>query len=73
MRYIYLILFVLVTAVVLLFTLQNLSSVTVMFAKMSMTLPVALLVIVAYVLGMLSGGALWSLVRKSYHGAFDRG
>jgi uncharacterized integral membrane protein len=73
MRYLYLVVFVLVTAAVLLFTLQNLASVTVTFARMRVTSPVALVVIVVYVLGMLSGGALWSLVRKSYRGAFEPG
>ena len=72
MRYLHLVLFVLVSGAVLLFTLQNLASVTVSFTKISLTLPVALVVIVVYVLGMLSGGALWSFVRKSYRGAFRR-
>ena len=37
-----------------------------------MTLPITLFIIAVYVLGMLSGGALWSLLRGWFHGAFER-
>ncbi len=47
---------VLFTAVVLVFTLQNIQSVTVAFLTASITLPVSLLVIGVYVLGMFTGG-----------------
>ncbi|TDQ43506.1 lipopolysaccharide assembly protein LapA domain-containing protein [Tepidicella xavieri] len=54
---------VLFTAVVLVFTLQNIQSVTVAFLTASITLPVSLLVIGVYVLGMFTGGSLLSLIR----------
>ncbi|MBK7676060.1 DUF1049 domain-containing protein [Accumulibacter sp.] len=69
MRYVYIGLIVVVTAVVLLFKIQNLTSVTVSLFSMSLTMPVSLLVIGVYILGMLSGSALWSLLRGWLHGA----
>ncbi len=72
MRYVYLVVILLLTAAVLVFTFQNLASVTVTFMNSSVTLPITLLVLTVYVLGMLTGGALWSLFRASYRGAFDR-
>jgi lipopolysaccharide assembly protein A len=63
MRYVYIALIVLLTAVVLLFKFQNLTSVTISLLGMSATLPVSVLVIFVYVLGMVTGGALFSLVR----------
>ena len=72
MRCVYVTLIGLATAAVLLFKLQNLTSVTVTFLTMSVTLPITLFIIAVYVLGMLSGGALWSLLRRWFHGAFER-
>jgi uncharacterized integral membrane protein len=68
-RYLNLALIVLLTAAVLLFKLQNLESVTVSFLNMSATLPVSVLVIGIYVLGMISGGAVLSLIGSLIRGA----
>lgn len=73
MRYVYMTLVVLATLAVLLFMIQNLASVTVSFMNTSVTMPIWLVVIVVYVLGVVSGGALWSLLRASVRGAFERG
>ena len=73
MRYVYMGLIVLVTAVVLLFKVQNLTNVTVSLFSMSMTLPVSLLILGIYLLGMFTGGALWSLLRIWLHGATRKG
>ena len=70
MRYVYLAMILLLTIAVLVFTFQNFPSVTVSFLSIRITLPLALLVPIVYVLGMLTGGALWALLRTSYHGAF---
>lgn len=51
------------TAAVVVFTLQNIQSVTVAFLTASLTLPLSLLVIGVYVLGMFTGGSLLSLIR----------
>jgi len=63
MRYLYIGLIVVLTAAVLLFKIQNLETATVSLLSMSVTLPVSLLVIGVYVLGMFTGGILVSLVR----------
>ena len=73
MRFVYIALVVLLTAAVLLFKFQNLSSVTLSFLSMNVTLPVSVMVIGVYVLGMVTGGALLSLVRGWVRGARVRG
>ncbi len=69
MRYVHIAVIVVLTAIVLTFKLQNLQSVTLQFLGMSMTLPVTLLIVAVYVLGMFTGGSLWSLMKKSYEGS----
>lgn len=51
-------------AAVLLFTLQNMGTVTVSFLSGSLTLRVALMAVLFYVLGMLTGGLLYGLLRS---------
>jgi len=63
MRYIYIGLVVVATAIVLLFKVQNLTAVTVSLLGMSVTIPVFLLVIGIYLLGMLTGSSLLALLR----------
>ena len=72
MRYLYLTLVVLGTLAVLLFMVQNLAPVTVSFMSARVTMPIWLVVVVVYLLGMVSGGALWSLLRASVRGALER-
>jgi uncharacterized integral membrane protein len=69
MRGVYIALIVVFTAVVLLFKIQNLDSATVTLFSMSMTLPVSVLVVGVYVLGMLTGSFLVSLLRSWMRGA----
>ena len=69
MRHFYIALIVLLTAVVLLFKFQNPTSVTVSLLGMSATLPLSTLVILVYVLGMVTGTALFGLVRSWIRGA----
>ena len=69
MRHVYIALIVLLTAVVLLFKFQNLDSVTISLLGMSATLPLSTLVILVYVLGMVTGSALFGLVRSWIRGA----
>jgi uncharacterized integral membrane protein len=69
MRYVYATLAGLVTLAVLLFMVQNRASVTVSFMQASVTLPIWLVVVTVYVLGMVSGGALWSVLRSWFRGA----
>ena len=72
MRYFYMGLVVVFTAAVLLFNIQNMYAVTVSFLAYSMTLPVSLVVILAYILGMATGGALLTLLRSWVRGARRR-
>jgi uncharacterized integral membrane protein len=63
MRYLYLALIVLVTTAVLTFKLQNLETVTVNFLTASLTMPVSILILVIYVLGMVTGSAALALLK----------
>jgi uncharacterized integral membrane protein len=69
MRYAYVALILLVTAAVLTFKIQNLDSVTVTFLRLSATMPVSVMVMLVYVLGMLSGSFVVKLVRSWVRGA----
>lgn len=69
MRYVYMALIVAVTALVPVFEFQNLQAVTVVLLSMSVTLPLSLLVIIVYLLGMLTGGSVLSLLRSWIKGA----
>jgi lipopolysaccharide assembly protein A len=62
MRYVYAVLIIVITTTVLLFKIQNISLVTVSMLNMSLTLPASLLIVGVYVLGMLTGSVLWSLL-----------
>jgi uncharacterized integral membrane protein len=63
MRFVYIALIVLFTAIVALFKFQNLETVTVSLLSASFTLPVSVLVFLVYILGMLTGGSLLALLR----------
>lgn len=69
MRYVYIGLIVVFTAIVLLFKIQNVETVTVTLFSTSITLPVSVLVVGVYVLGMLSGSFLVSVLRSWIRGA----
>ena len=63
MRNVYIALIVVFAALVLLFMVQNLQTATVSFFSASITLPIALLVIAVYALGMATGGFALALLR----------
>lgn len=69
MRYVYTTLVVIFTAVVLLFNIQNLQAVTVSFLVFSVTMPVGLIVMASYLLGMATGGVLLSAVGSWVRGS----
>jgi len=71
-RYVYIGLIVAFTALVLLFKVQNFQTATVSLFSLSITLPVSLLVIGVYVLGMFTGGFVLSLLRSWVGGARGR-
>jgi uncharacterized integral membrane protein len=69
MRYIYIGLIILVTAIIALFKFQNQEAVTVSLLNSSVTLPVSLLMMGVYFLGMLTGSMLLSVLRSWVRGA----
>lgn len=69
MRFVYIALIVVFTAIVVLFKFQNLDAVTVSLLTASFTLPVSILLFLVYVLGMLTGGSLLALLRTWAHRA----
>ena len=76
MRYVYIALIVLFTVLVLTFKVQNVESATLVLLSMSITLPMSVIVLLVYILGMLSGGFVLQLlstwVRKARPVAIDR-
>jgi uncharacterized integral membrane protein len=60
---------VLFAGATLIFAVQNLQSVTIAFLGFHVSLPMALMAIALYLLGMATGGSLWSLLRRSFAGA----
>ena len=69
MRYIYVSLIAGAVAIVLVFVFQNTVPATVSLFSASVTLPVSLLVLLAYALGIVTGGVVVSLLRTMIHGA----
>jgi uncharacterized integral membrane protein len=68
-RFVYMLLILLFVAVVAIFAVQNLRPVTVNFLTLNATLPLALLIVGIYLLGLFSGGALTGLLKRWIRGA----
>ena len=69
MRWIHLAVIILFAAATILFALQNFDIVTMSFLGFNSRVPLALLVAVAYLLGAVTGGSLFALLRRSYEGS----
>jgi len=69
MRWIYLIIIIVFALATLIFAVQNLDTVTVSFLSMKVAAPLALLVLIIYVLGAVTGSSLLALLRRSYRGS----
>jgi lipopolysaccharide assembly protein A len=69
MRWVHLAVIVLFGVATLIFALQNLEVVTVSLLRFDVRAPLALLTIVVYLLGAITGGSLFALLRRSYKGA----
>jgi uncharacterized integral membrane protein len=69
MRYLYLAIVILMTLVVVTFMVQNSGSATVSLLSSSATLPLSLLTLGTYFLGMLTGGMLIAFIRSLVRGA----
>jgi len=68
MRYVYMLLIALIAGIMLLFKVQNLDTVTVTLLSMNFSMPVSILVLLIYVLGMFTGGFVLQLVRTLMRG-----
>ena len=69
MRWFYLAIVIVFVVALIIFVFQNNASVDVSFLALGATLPLAVLVFVVYVLGALSGGSLYALIRRSVAGS----
>jgi uncharacterized integral membrane protein len=65
MRWVYLTVVVLFAAATIIFVFQNVGVVTMSFLGLSVRAPLAVVAAVAYILGALTGGSLYALLRKS--------
>jgi len=69
MRWVYLTLIVLLAAATLIFIVQNRDLVTMSFLGFSIRAPLAILIAAVYVVGAVTGGSLFALLRRSYRGS----
>lgn len=69
MRWVHTVVVVVLIAVTLIFAIQNFHSVTVSFLNLKMSAPVAVLVALVYLLGMITGGSALSLIRWAIENA----
>ena len=69
MRIIYLAIVILFALAIIVFAVQNLQVVTIGFLGIGGSVRLSLLVAASYVLGALTGGSLFALLRRSYEGS----
>jgi putative membrane protein len=69
MRWVHLTVIIVLVAATLLFVLQNRDVVTISFLGFSVRAPLAILTAVVYVIGAVTGGSLFALLRRSYKGS----
>ena len=69
MRWVHLTVIILLVAATLLFVLQNRDVVTISFLGFSARAPLAILIAVVYVIGAVTDGSLFALLRRSYKGS----
>ena len=69
MRWLYLSIVVVFIAALIIFVFQNTASVSMAFLTFGVTLPLAVLVFIFYMLGALTGGSLYALLRRSVAGS----
>jgi len=65
MRWVNLAIVILIVAAIVVFAVQNLETVTMAFLGFSVRAPLALLATGVYVLGAITGGSLFALLRRS--------
>lgn len=65
MRWVYLIIVIVFVLAILIFIIQNRELVTMSFLGFGVRAPLAIMAAVVYVLGAITGGSLYALLRKS--------
>ena len=68
MRWLYTAIIVVLALAIAIFLFQNTESVSVSFLGWGLRAPLAVIVLIVYVLGALTGGSLYALLRRSYQG-----
>ncbi len=63
MRWVYLVIVIVFVAAIVIFAVQNREMVTISFLGFSLRAPLALLTAIVYVLGAITGGSLFALLR----------
>jgi uncharacterized integral membrane protein len=69
MRWIYFAVIAVFAAATIIFALQNFEIITISFLGSNVRVPLALLVVIVYLLGAATGGSLFALLRRSYVGS----
>jgi len=69
MRWFHMTLIAIFVVATLIFAMQNLQSVTVAFLNFRVSVPLAILIALIYLLGMVTGGSLWALIRWALEGS----
>jgi uncharacterized integral membrane protein len=69
MRWVYLAVIAVLALITLIFAVQNFQSVTVSLLRLQLSVPLAVLVVVIYLLGMATGGSAWALLRWAWQGS----
>jgi lipopolysaccharide assembly protein A len=73
MRWVYLIIVIVFLAELVIFGIQNREMATMSFLGFSVSAPLVILAIVVYVVGAITGGSLYALLRKSVQESRGRG
>ncbi|MBN1151507.1 DUF1049 domain-containing protein [candidate division WOR-3 bacterium] len=68
MRYVYIVLITVFICLVVIFAVQNRQTVTLCFLSWKMTLPLALQVLIVYILGMITGGSVFAFLKQTLKG-----
>jgi uncharacterized integral membrane protein len=68
MRWVNMAVIIVFVVVTLIFAAQNFQSVTVSFLNFKISAPHAILIAVFYLLGMITGGSVWALIRRAFEG-----
>ena len=69
MRWVYIAIVVVFVVAVLIFVAQNTDVVSITFLGSALSSPLALIVLVVYLLGAATGGSLYALLRRSIQGS----